>query len=232
EILSQIQIKHPNVISILGISSDDLHPLSIITPLAHNSNALQYLKRLDQDRRAGAMLDIVTNIASALDHLHGFRPEIVHGDLHGRNILVDAEGNGLLCDFGLSRIKHEQTRTETKIAEGGKYRYLAPELLAPHALKFRTTPASDCYAFAMTILELGTVQRPFVEFLEERAAFNAAERGIRPGKPLAKVFGSLGHHAVDLLWALLTEMWDHDPTRRPSMHVVNCRLVEVFCTLR
>ncbi|KAF8313211.1 hypothetical protein DL93DRAFT_1180200 [Clavulina sp. PMI_390] len=59
EIVSQIQIHHPNVLPILGISSDEVHPLSIIAPLAPNGNAFRYLTMLDQSNRGLAMLEIV-----------------------------------------------------------------------------------------------------------------------------------------------------------------------------
>ncbi|KAF8313252.1 kinase-like protein [Clavulina sp. PMI_390] len=229
EIVSQIQIRHPNVLPILGISSDNVHPLSIITPLAPNGNAFRYLLTLNPSDRGYMMLKIVTNVASAIDYLHQLRPPIVHGDIHARNILIDADGNGLLSDFGLSRIKHEQTRTATNIVEGGKYRYMAPELLSSLDRKFRTTPASDCYAFAMTILELATLEKPFAEFENERAAFAAAEHGVRPQRPAQEKFGGPNAEAADLIWALLTEMWDEQPGKRPTMYMVNCRLVAVLC---
>ncbi|KAF8313235.1 kinase-like protein, partial [Clavulina sp. PMI_390] len=231
EIVSQIQIQHPNVLPILGISSDDVHPLSIITPLAPNGNAFSYLGDLDPSQRGRALLNILSDIASALDYLHQLRPSIIHGDLHARNILVNAEGNGLLSDFGLSRFKHELTRTATNIIEGGKYRYMAPELLSVSTdYKFRTTPASDCYAFAMTILELATLQKPFVEFDNERAAFSAAERGIRPTRPTGTALGMADEEMVNSLWNLLTDMWDGEPSKRPTMFKVNCQLVDIICT--
>ncbi|KAF8292356.1 kinase-like protein, partial [Clavulina sp. PMI_390] len=228
EIISQIQIRHPNVLPILGVSSGPRHPLSIITPFLRNGNALGFLATLPLQRRFSVFADI----ASALDYLHVMNPPVIHGDLHGRNILIDDEEKGLLCDFGQSRIKHEQTRSITDITEGGKFRYLAPELLAnttSAGYKFRTTPASDCYAFAMTMLELATLNKPFAEFENEQAAFHAAEQGYRPQRPPQEAFGELGEQQTDMLWALCTSMWDHDPAKRPSMHVVNIRIVEIMC---
>ncbi|KAF8310704.1 kinase-like protein [Clavulina sp. PMI_390] len=229
EIVSQIQIHHPNILPILGVSCTNDHPLSIITPLAVNGNAIRYLSSLDvPTQRAAATLNIVCDIASALKYLHGLLPPIVHGDLHARNILIDAEGNGLLCDFGFSRIKHEETRSETHIAQGGKLRHLAPELLLPsEAASFRTTTASDCYAFGMTILELTTLQKPFAEYPNEWAASNAAQRGLRPRRPPPGNFGALSDATVDLVWILITDMWDHEAPNRPNMPVVLTRLIEI-----
>ncbi|KAF8313209.1 kinase-like protein [Clavulina sp. PMI_390] len=233
EIVSQIQIHHPHVLPILGISTDKVHPLSIITPIAPKGNAFRYLTMLDSSKRGAAMLEIVrsyvSDITSALCYLHQLRPPIIHGDLHARNILIDINGKGILCDFGLSRFKHEVTRTATNITEGGKYRYMAPELLSSSPRhKFRTTPASDCYAFAMTILELATLKKPFAEFNNEQAAFSAAQTGIRPERPTWRTFGSLSEQRVDMLWDLLKQMWDENPSNRPSMYHVDFCLVEIW----
>ncbi|KAF8307229.1 kinase-like protein [Clavulina sp. PMI_390] len=227
EIISQIQIWHPNVLPICGISSGPDHPLSIITPFAPNGNAFKFLSGVPADSRVNSMLGILTNVASALDYLHVMKPSIVHGDIHSSNILIDAKGNGLLSDFGLARIKHEKTRSKTSILEGGRYRYLAPEVLMDGVDKFRTTPESDCYAFAMTILELATRQKPFAEHDDEFAALNAAQKGDRPKRPPLEVFGELGEKRTNRLWELLTTMWDPNAAKRPSMHVVNRRLGEI-----
>lgn len=151
--------------------------------------------------------------------------------LSQRNIVIDDDGNALLIDFGLARIKHEVTRSTTGLIEGGKYRYLAPELLtAVGPNDFRTTPASDCYAFAMTILELATLDRPWAEFSHELRAARAAEKGIRPIRP--EGLGGLPTEVADELWALLERMWAQDALTRPSLDVVKAELERISSLLR
>ncbi|KAF8294458.1 kinase-like protein, partial [Clavulina sp. PMI_390] len=185
EIVTQIQVQHPNILPILGVSCSEDYPLSIVAPLAANGNALRYLNRLDPPQRPFPFQ--IRHLASALVYLHGMLPPLIHGDVDPRNILVDDAGNGLLSDFGLSRIKHEPTRTATVIVSGGKYRYLAPELLrvltASGPGPFRTTAASDCYAFGMTFFELATLQKPFSEYGSEWEVSNAAMHGRQPEYP-------------------------------------------------
>lgn len=132
----------------------------------------------------------------------------------------------MLIDFGLARIKHDVTRSTTGLIEGGKYRYLAPELLTvTGADDFRTSPASDCYEFAMTILEMATLDKPWAEFSHELRAARAAEMGTRPIRPDS--FGGLPDEVADALWALLGQMWAQEPLTRPSLGVVQAELERI-----
>lgn len=144
--------------------------------------------------------------------------------------MIDDEGRAYLIDFGLARIKHDVTRSTTGLIEGGKYRYLAPELLAVVGPdEFRTSPASDCYAFAMTILEMATLDKPWAEFSHELRAARAAETGTRPKRPDS--LGGLPTETADALWALLSQMWAQDPLTRPSLDAVEAELERIHSLL-
>ncbi|KAF8298208.1 kinase-like protein [Clavulina sp. PMI_390] len=228
EVVTQIRLQHPNILSVLGVSKSHAYPLSIITPLADNGCALEYLHNLTSRLRPTAThFEQIVEIASALSYMHALSPPVIHGDLHGRNILVDGRGHGLLCDFGLSRIKHEQTRIGTGILAGGVDRFTSPELLSLKGnSKWRTTHSSDCYGFAMTILQLVTLQKPFAEFEQSFQASQAATRGKRPKRPAAEVLG-LSVKTADQLWSLLKDMWHQNPVKRPDMHIVWRSLVDM-----
>ncbi|XP_061351524.1 putative receptor-like protein kinase At1g80870 [Gastrolobium bilobum] len=51
---------------------------------------------------------IILDVARGLEFLHhGCDPPVIHGDIKPSNVLLDAEYNGRISDFGLSRIKVE-----------------------------------------------------------------------------------------------------------------------------
>jgi serine/threonine protein kinase len=61
---------------------------------------------------------------------------IIHGDLKGRNILIDKRGGAKVADFGLSNKK--------QLGGTGTPYWKAPELLRKESFN---TPATDVYSF-------------------------------------------------------------------------------------
>jgi serine/threonine protein kinase len=140
------------------------------------------------------------------------------------NILVDVSGEAVLCDFGFSRVRYEVTRTQTNIREGGRLRYLAPELsYGPDS--FRTTAESDVYSLAMTLFNLSTLRVPYEELRNEMAAADAARSGQRPQKPNTTPFLA---GSFDSLWELLVLMWARDDSARPPAEAVAQQLREIL----
>lgn len=127
--------------------------------------------------------------------------------------MIDGSGQALLCDFGMSRIRHEVTRTHTCIRGGGRELFIPPELLEQD--EPRPIEAGDIYSLAMSMLKLGTGEDPFEgEYDSKYEAKSAAQLGHRPRKP--PTLGGLPAAQFDALWSLLESMWAHDPAQRPS----------------
>ena len=92
---------------------------------------------------------IATQIAAALEHVHG--QGIVHRDLKPANILLDLDGHAYLSDFGIARGEGDTRLTRTGCIIGTAA-YLSPEQVRGE----RVTPACDVYAFGLMLLELFT----------------------------------------------------------------------------
>jgi len=218
------EIRHQNVIQLLGIWRDsEGGPPLMVMPLAENGSALAYLRRGNVG--ATHCAEILMGSALGLLHLHSMLPRIIHGDIHPNNIVVDQGGNALICDFGFSRIRHDVTRTHSKIREGGRARFLAPELLdGPQ--EFRTTTSSDVYSLSLTFFNLVTLDTPFSQYARDLAAAAASQRGERPSKPDNPHFFTLD--VFRSLWELLEGMWAHDPLTRPNAKRVSDQLQEIL----
>jgi serine/threonine protein kinase len=143
------------------------------------------------------------------------------------NVLIDSSGNPLICDFGLSRISHEVTRPNTLIFEGGRYRFLAPELLSGQE-KFRTSEASDIFSLSMTFYIFWARHPPFIHLNDFQAA-TAIYKGDRPSRP--PDVPDVPSDKMDSFWLLIQQMWAHEACNRLATEKVYTRLERIFASL-
>jgi serine/threonine protein kinase len=88
--------------------------------------------------------------------LHSSEPIIIHRDLKSLNLLVDADWNVKVSDFGLSRFK-ALTSSGLMTAQCGTFHWMAPEVIAGH----KYTEKADVYSFGIDMWELLTRAIPF-----------------------------------------------------------------------
>ncbi|KAF8317398.1 kinase-like protein [Clavulina sp. PMI_390] len=229
EAIIHSQLIHPNILPFLGIyrEEDDSNPLMILPFLERGS-----LQDLLADLTPGDfisspdLIKILIGCARGVAYLHARNPPIIHGDIHPGNILIDESGNPVMCDFGLSRIRHEVSRSLSNREEGGRLRFLAPELHAAQVEHFRSSQESDIFALGMTYFQAWTGQPPFSDIKNELRVAAILEQGQRPMEP-SKCF-ALDPRVKAVLWVLLTKMWEHEPAQRPSSRQLLRHLEDIF----
>ena len=86
---------------------------------------------------------ILTQTLEALAHAHA--RGVLHRDVKAANLLLDAQGDVLLADFGLSRSPHEER--EERPVRGGTPGYVAPE--QGQGRWWQEGPHSDLYGVGM-----------------------------------------------------------------------------------
>ncbi|ERM93492.1 serine/threonine-protein kinase EDR1 [Amborella trichopoda] len=194
------RLRHPNVVLFMGAVTRPPN-LSIVTEFLPRGSLYRLLHRpncqIDEKRRIKMALDV----AKGMNCLHSSTPTIVHRDLKSPNLLVDRSWNVKVCDFGLSRMKHN-TFLSSKSTAG------TPEWMAPEVL--RNEPSNekcDVYSFGIILWELATLRMPW--------------SGMNP----MQVVGAVGFQnrrldipkEVDPLVArIIWECWQTDPNLRPS----------------
>ncbi|KAF8308517.1 kinase-like protein [Clavulina sp. PMI_390] len=225
EAITHSLLHHPNILPFLGIYHEDhgSPPLTIV-PLIERGSLQKVLE--DGPLSSHTLQRILLGVSRGVEYLHSRRPPIVHGDIHPGNILVDFAHNPYLCDFGMSRIRHEVTRTRTISQERGRERFMAPELFRRRTTSCRTSSASDIFSLAMTFLNAWSGQPPFSEIRNNRKAVSALGKGQRPGVPASGV--ALAPGVTKHLWELLCEMWAENPAKRPSSSMILVRLNEAL----
>ncbi|RWW85238.1 hypothetical protein BHE74_00006113 [Ensete ventricosum] len=94
--------------------------------------------------------EICLGIARALAYLHEeSRVRIVHRDVKASNILLDANLNPKISDFGLAKL-YDDNKTHISTRVAGTIGYLAPE----YAMRGHLTEKADVFAFGVVVLEV------------------------------------------------------------------------------
>jgi serine/threonine protein kinase len=94
-------------------------------------------------------------VAEGVYYLHSNTPPILHRDLKSLNILVDADWNIKVSDFGLTDFKPDVDKPHN-------LQLGTPFWMAPEAMEHQEfSEASDVYSFGMIIWEMFTRQVPF-----------------------------------------------------------------------
>ncbi|KEH39859.1 Serine/Threonine kinase family protein [Medicago truncatula] len=154
DLLSKIQ--HPNVISLLGCSSNEDSRFIVYELMQNGSLETQ----LHGPSHGSALtwhmrMKIALDTARGLKYLHEHcYPAVIHRDLKSSNILLDANFNAKLSDFGLAITDGSQNKNNIKLS--GTLGYVAPEYL----LDGKLTDKSDVYAFGVVLLELLLGRKP------------------------------------------------------------------------
>ncbi|KAA0040011.1 hypothetical protein IC582_027495 [Cucumis melo] len=119
-------LNNPNIVSLLGHSSDRRRRrLILVYELMPNRSLQDALF----DRKCPELMpwrkrfEISLRIASALQYLHHFcKPPVIHGDIKPSNILLDADFEAKIGDFGLARLKSEEEDCGGGGDDGGRVR--------------------------------------------------------------------------------------------------------------
>jgi serine/threonine protein kinase len=175
KILSNMQ--HPNIVGVIDFGEEDgAHILVLEYVRAYQLGLwLAYRQELAQAGKGDRLpiegvVHIMIKVLDALEYTHGLTMpdgsplEIVHADISPGNILVDTDGQVKLVDFGIARMKGEQTQTTDSKSIRGKFSYLPIEALDGSP----PTPMTDVYACGVTLYELLAGENPFTGTDETR----------------------------------------------------------------
>ncbi|KAI9080622.1 hypothetical protein K1719_037428 [Acacia pycnantha] len=151
EIKALTETRHRNIVKLYGFCSQSwLHTFliyeymergSLADILRNNEEALE----LDWSKR----VEIIKGVAHALSYMHhDCNPPIVHRDISSKNVLLSANLQAHVSDFGAARFLKLDSVIWTTFA--GTYGYAAPEL----AYTMAVTEKVDVYSFGVLAIEV------------------------------------------------------------------------------
>lgn len=159
EFLNEVEViknvRHKNLVALRGccVASTDAdgHCRLLVYDFMSNGSLHDYLfSNTKPPLTWPQRRKIVMGMAKGITYLHTcVQPAIIHRDIKASNVLLDAELQAKVADFGLAKITEEgMSHLTTRVA--GTQGYVAPE----YALYGQLTEKSDVYSFGVVLLEL------------------------------------------------------------------------------
>ncbi|KAG5232699.1 clavata1 receptor kinase family protein [Salix suchowensis] len=225
------RLRHRNIVRLLGYLQNETDVLMVYEYMPNGN-----LGTALHGKEAGNLLvdwvsryNIAVGVAQGLNYLHhDCHPPVIHRDIKSNNILLDANLDARIADFGLARMMSHKNETVSMVA--GSYGYIAPE----YGYTLKVDEKSDIYSFGVVLLELLTGKMPLDPAFEESVDIvEWVRRKIRNNRALEEaldhsIAGQCKHVQEEMLLVLRIAILCTAklPKDRPSMRDVITMLGE------
>ncbi|KAM5556393.1 hypothetical protein ABKV19_024011 [Rosa sericea] len=141
------QLRHPNLVKLIGYCLEDDHRLLVyeFMPSGSLDNHLFRRASFFQPLSWSLHMKIALGTAEGLAFLHSDKAKVIYQDFKTFNILLDSACNAKLSGFGLAKDGPAGDKSHVSTRVMGTYRYAAPEYMATGHL----TAKSDVYSFGV-----------------------------------------------------------------------------------
>ncbi|GMI98682.1 PXY-like2, MDIS1-INTERACTING RECEPTOR LIKE KINASE1 [Hibiscus trionum] len=224
------KLRHRNIVRLLGFLHNGTS-MMIVYEFMQNGSLADALT----GKQAGRLLvdwvsryNVALGVAQGLAYLHhDCHPPVIHRDIKSNNILLDANLEARIADFGLARMMVRKNETVSMVA--GSYGYIAPE----YGYTLKVDEKIDIYSFGVVLLELLTGKRPLdPEFGESLNIAEWIRRKVGDNKALEEALdpnlGNCKHIQEEMLLVVRIALLctAKHPKDRPSMRDVITMLGE------
>ncbi|EQC29512.1 TKL protein kinase [Saprolegnia diclina VS20] len=217
------QLDHPHIVRFIGVSWSTLKDLSAVLEFMPNGDLATLVRAKDDDsQRSSAALKLVwpaqtsvktyskvqvlSDVIAGLSYLHDLH--VIHRDLKAKNVLLGAQFEAKLSDFGTSR---QVVMDATMTAEIGTIAWIAPEILKGD----RYSESADMYSFGVLVSEVDTGESPYGNAVSTNGtalpkpviAMMVIEGELRP---------SFTDECPPEVLSIAQRCLDNDPLQRPS----------------
>jgi len=154
EVQIMTRLRHRNIVEVLGSGRDTSLNLSYIVMEFIQGNTLRQHLKEKGPLPLLETLEIIRQVAEALNYAHNQPVPIIHRDIKPTNVMIE-EGSGrvVLLDFGIAKELGEGDSLKTKTGLMiGTWKYSSPEQLRQLPL----TGSADIYSLGMMLYEMHT----------------------------------------------------------------------------
>jgi serine/threonine protein kinase len=204
-------LEHPNIARLYDAGVTEDERLYLVLEYVEGLPLDQYC----QERRASLArrLAVFVQVADAMVHAHEKR--IVHRDLKPANVLVTAEGETKLLDFGVAKLLGDDSFSQLQLSRMTGMpltpEYASPEQILGEDIGF----ASDIYSLGVMLFELVTGVRPYACLRGSNRALREAIAESTPPLPSQAVSDpEIGRLLAGDLDALILKALEKRPSDR------------------
>jgi len=148
------RLDHPNIVKIYDAVIEAEQAYIVMEFI--DGTPLDKFCAIDRLLPMHRVIGIIFKCCLALDH--AFRQGVVHRDIKPANILIDANDNPKITDFGLALNLHKDTGKDSTFVMGvGSPAYMSPEQVKNYPLNQKT----DLYSLGVLLFQLLTGRLPF-----------------------------------------------------------------------
>ena len=148
------RLNHPNIVRIYDAVIEAEQAYIVMEFV--DGQPLDQFCAIDKLLPMHRVIGIIFKCCLALDH--AFRQGVVHRDIKPANILIDADDNPKITDFGLAlNLQRDAGRDSTFIMGVGSPAYMSPEQIKNYPLNQKT----DLYSLGVLLFQLLTGRLPF-----------------------------------------------------------------------
>lgn len=147
-------LSHPNIVTIHDVVDESgVDGATFIAMEYVRGTDLKALIRGDESLDLDFVVDVVRQVADALDYAHG--KGVVHRDIKPGNVLLTGDGHVKLTDFGIARLHASSLTLDHELL--GTPNYMAPEQILGSEVDRR----ADIFSLGVVLYEMLTGQKPF-----------------------------------------------------------------------
>ncbi|MBI2864445.1 MAG: Stk1 family PASTA domain-containing Ser/Thr kinase [Chloroflexi bacterium] len=175
EARSAASLSHSNIVNVFDVG-DENGRYYIVMEYVEGANLKEVIQK-EGPLPASRVVNVAGQICAGLQAAHS--RNIIHRDVKPQNVLVTAEGQVKIADFGIARALGETSFSQTDQVLGSIH-YLSPE----QAQGKPASPASDIYALGVSCYEMLTGRLPFEGETEVGIAHLHIQEPPRPPRQL------------------------------------------------
>jgi len=213
EILIMSQLQHPNVVQ-LKTAFVDTQDLWIVMSLMHGGSCSNVMKELGWNNGIKDEVMIATILKEVLQALAYFHKHgSIHRDVKAGNILISANGEVQLADFGVAGTLMEGgDRKKSRSTFTGTPCWMAPEVME-HAENEGYDEKADIWSFGITAMELGYGRAPYARYPPMKVMLLT----LQEEPPTAAIYRDNSYEFSKHFHSMIAKCLRRDPKKRPTV---------------